>query len=185
MNLADDTDAAAPKIHSLGLLQPLSARYLDQITERVRNDVASEVQAGRRTDAEADQVVAAWTAAVGQARGTGTAPADLPNGLSAILNPSNVKAVVEADSIDPIALASRIPAGTPVMLTCSDADAQAGCQSEQPLAAALAHTRLDRVSLNGVSHVLKDDPTDSISNYAKDQPLSPQLVSALDTFAAK
>jgi hypothetical protein len=33
--------------------------------------------------------------------------------------------------------------------------------------------------------VLKDDPTDSITNYAKDQPLSPQFVTALDGFAAK
>ena len=50
------------------------------------------------------------------------------------------------------------------------------------MAAALAHTRLDFVELRGVSHVLKDDPTDSITNYAKDQPLTPQLVSALDKF---
>ncbi len=50
------------------------------------------------------------------------------------------------------------------------------------MAAALAHTRLDFVALKGVSHVLKDDPTDSITNYAKDQPLSQQFVGALDGF---
>lgn len=184
MALADDTEAGAPKIHSLGLLEPLSARYLDQITARVRSDVATEVKAGNKTVQQGDQVVAAWTAAVGQARTDGTAPADLPEGLSAILNPRNVKAVVEADAIDPLALAARVPAGTPVLLTCSDSDAQASCQAVPALADALKQTQLDFVQLKGVSHVLKDDPTDSIMNYAKDQPLSPQLVSALDKFAS-
>jgi uncharacterized protein len=178
-------DASAPKIHSLGLLQPLSARYLDLISQRVRSDVDSEVKAGRKTSVEADQVVAAWNAAVGQARTDGSAPTDLPDGLSAILNPKNVKAVVEADAIDPLALASKIPAGTPVLLTCSDSDAQASCRAVQPLADALKQTQLDFVQLKGASHVLKDDPTDSIKNYAKDQPLTPQFVNALDKFASK
>jgi uncharacterized protein len=185
MTLADDTDAGAPKIHSLGLLQPLSARYLDQITERVRSDVAAEVQAGRKTNEQADQVVAAWISAVTQVRANGTAPGELPDGLSAILNPRNVNAVIEADTIDPLALATPIPAGAPVLVTCSDSDAQADCKAVQPLVDALKHTQLDFVQLKGVSHVLKDDPRDSITNYAKDQPLSPQLVSALDRFASK
>ena len=34
-------------------------------------------------------------------------PAKLPEGLSAILNPGNVKAVAEADKIDPLALAAE------------------------------------------------------------------------------
>jgi hypothetical protein len=112
-------------------------------------------------------------------------PPQLPNGLGAILNPGNVKAVVESDAINPIALAMLVPAGTPVLLTCSDADGQATCQAVQPLAAALAHTDLDFVQLKGVSHVLKDDPTDSVTNYAKDQPLTGELVSALDGFVRR
>jgi hypothetical protein len=186
MTLATDTAAGAPKIHSLGLLQPLAGRYLDLLTTRLRSDVAAAVKAGRKTPEQGDQVVTAWTAAVAQARTDGTAPAaDLPDGLSSILNPGNVKAVVEADAIDPLALAARIPAGTPVLLTCSDSDGQASCQAVQSQAAALAHTDLDFVRLNGVNHVLKDDPTDNVANYAKDQPLSPQLVSALNQFATK
>ena len=34
-------------------------------------------------------------------------------------------------------------------------------------------------------HVLRDDPTDSIANYAKPAPLSPQFVAALDDFVGK
>ncbi len=185
MALAADVGAGAPKIHSLGLLQPLGGRYLDLITARVRSDVDGEVRSGASTRAQADQTMAAWTAAVNQARASGTAPAQLPDGLNAILNPGNVRAVVEADAIDPLALAARVPAATPVLLTCSDSDAQASCPGEQPLIGALGHTALDVVELNGVDHVLRDDPTDNIANYANRQPLSGQLVTALNAFAAR
>ena len=92
---------------------------------------------------------------------------------------------VEADKIDPVALAAKVPAGTPVLLTCSDSDSQAKCDAERPLIDALKHTALTVVELKGVNHVLRDDPTDNIANYAKQDPLSPQLVSALDEFVGK
>jgi hypothetical protein len=180
--LATDKSPGAPKVHALALLEPLAGRYLDLITVRLRGDTDAAVEAGRSTPQQADEVMAAWTAAVAQARAAGIVPAQLPDGLSAILNPTNVKAVVESDAINPVALAMLVPAGTPVLLTCSDSDGQATCQAVQPLAAALAATTLDFLQLKGVSHVLKNDPTDSITNYARDRPLTPRFVSALDTF---
>ena len=138
-----------------------------------------------KTPAQAEQVRNAWNAAVQQARTSGTVPANLPDGLSAILNPGNVKAVVEADAIDPLDLAARVPAAMPVLLTCSDADGQATCTDMKPLAKALAHTELQFVELSGVSHVLRDDPSDKISEYAKKAPLSPQLITALDEFVTR
>jgi uncharacterized protein len=172
MSLASDTSPGAPKIHSLGLLQPLSGRYLDIITNRVRSDASPET-------------LNTWLAAVDEVRTKGTVPKDLPEGLSAILNPGNAKAIEEADKIDPVTLAAAVPAGTPVLLTCSDTDRQAMCDTMKPLVDALAHTVLTVVELKGVNHVLRDDPTDSIANLAKDAPLSPQLVKALDGFVAK
>jgi hypothetical protein len=185
MAVATDTSADAPKIHSLGLLQPLPGRYLDLITSRVKADVAAAVRAGGKTQAQADEVVNAWAAAVQQVRTAGTAPASLPDGLNAILNAGNVKAVAEADAIDPLALAARIPAGTPVLLSCSDSDGQANCADMQPLVTALNHTVLKYVQLKGVNHVLRDDPTDNVGNYAQPGPLSPQLIAALDAFINK
>lgn len=185
MALADDSSAGAPKVHSLALLQPLPGRYLDLITGRVESDVAAAVRSGAKTQQQGDDVVAAWRAAVAQARASGTVTADLPDGLSAILNPGNVKAVVEADAIDPVALAGRIPDGTPVLVTCSDSDAQSNCRDVEPLADALARTALQLVQLKGVNHVLHDDPTDNVANYARKAPLSPQLVGALDRFVTK
>jgi uncharacterized protein len=172
MTLASDTSAGAPKIHSLGLLQPLSGRYLDIITNRVRSDASPET-------------LNTWLAAVDEVRTKGTVGKELPEGLGAILNPGNAKAIEEADKIDPVALAARIPAGMPVLLSCSDTDRQALCTSMKPLIDALRHTALTVVELKGVNHVLRDDPTDSIANLAKDAPLSPQLVNALDGFVTK
>jgi hypothetical protein len=126
-----------------------------------------------------------WQAAVEEARTKRTAPAQLPEGLGAILNPSNVGAVVEADAIDPLESAAKLPAAMPVLATCSDSDSQASCPAEQPIFDALAHTALTVVTLKGVNHVLRDDPTDNVSNYAKQDPLSPQLVGALDGFVNK
>ncbi|MGE2715904.1 hypothetical protein ACQI4L_17745 [Mycolicibacterium litorale] len=164
--------AGEPKVHSLALLQPLAARYLDIVTGRVR--------------AEADPAVLAnWLAAVEEIRTKGTVPAQLPEGLGAIVNAGNIKAVIEADRVDPLALAAKVPAGTPVLLTCSDSDGQAKCDALQPLIGALAHTELTVVELEGVNHVLRDDPTDNVANYAQQAPLSPQLVEALDGFVTK
>jgi hypothetical protein len=172
MDLATDTTPGAPKIHSLGLFQPLPGRYLDIITNRVRGDASS-------------QTLAAWLATVDEVRSKGTVPAQLPEGLSAIVNPGNVKAVVEADKIDPVALAAKVPAGTPVLLTCSDSDAQAKCETEQPLIDALKHTALKVVKLQGVNHVLHDDPSDNIANLTKPGPISAQVVKALDVFVGQ
>ncbi|MFL0173283.1 alpha/beta hydrolase family protein [Mycobacterium sp. SMC-18] len=183
--LATDTGAGAPKIRSLALLQPLAGRYLDVITNRVRASVDADVKAGAKTREQADQVLADWAAAVATTRATGVPPAKLPEGLGAILNPGNAKVVLEADAIDPLALAAEVPNGTPVLLTCSDSDVQAFCEAEQPLIKALAHTALTVVPLKGVSHVLRDDPTDNVANYANKAPLSPQLITALDGFVGR
>lgn len=172
LTLAGDASPGTPTVHSLGLLQPLPGRYLDIITDRVRADGSPET-------------VAVWQAAVEQIRTSGTVPTDLPDGLNAIVNPGNLEAVVAADQVDPVQLAAAVPAATPVLLTCSDSDNQARCAAMGPLIAALQHTDLTVVELTGVNHVLRDDPTDSIANYANQAPLSDQLVSALDDFAGK
>ncbi|OBF44418.1 hypothetical protein A5719_08170 [Mycolicibacterium peregrinum] len=161
--------AADPKVHSLALFQPLSGRYLDIITNRVRAGASPEV-------------LTAWLAAVDEIRTKGTVPANLPEGLGAIVNKDNLNAIVEADKIDPLQLAARLPDGMPVLLTCSDSDAQASCETERPLIGALKHTALTVVELKGVNHVLRDDPTDSIANYGKPGPLSPQVVEAIGKF---
>ncbi len=185
LSLAVGVVSEVPKVHSLGLFQPLAGRYLDIITGRVRKDADAAVSAGAKTRQEADTVVVTWTAAVEEARTKGTVPDKLPDGLSALLSPANLKAVLDADAIDPIALAARVPAGTPVLLTCSDSDIQADCASVRPLIDALQHTDLTVVELKGVNHVLRDDPSDNVAAYVSKDPLSEQLTNAVDAFTAK
>jgi hypothetical protein len=172
LNLAATPTPGAPKVHSLGLLQPLPGRYLDIITNRVRENGDPAV-------------LRQWQAAVDEVRTKGTIPPNLPEGLGALLNPGNLNAVIEADKIDPLKLAAKLPPGTPVLLTCSDSDGQARCDTVQPLVDALAHTALTVVELEGVNHVLRDDPSDNVANYATQDPISPQVVSALDAFVGK
>ena len=90
MALATDTDPGAPKIHSLALLQPLTGRYLDLITGRVRADDAVQLKQGSKTQQEADGVVAAWNGGrrPGPHEGHRCRRDQLPDGLSAVLNPS-------------------------------------------------------------------------------------------------
>jgi len=72
-----------------------------------------------------------------------------------------------------------------VLLTCSDSDAQAPCSAMQPLVSALAPTALEFVELSGVNHVLRDDPTDNVANYATMAPFSAQVTAALDAFVTE
>jgi hypothetical protein len=173
-----------PRIHSVGLLQPLAGRYLDLITSNLRLAVASDVEAGRQTQVQADDFMAQWAAVVQQVREQGTVPPDMNQVFAAYVNAGNVKAVAEADAIDPLALARSLAPGTPVLLTCSDIDQLADCAQMDGLIGALSQTDLQVVRLTGVNHVLKDGAADNVADYANGE-LSEQLTSALDTFAAK
>jgi hypothetical protein len=183
MAVAVDTSPDAPKIHALGLFQPLSARYLDIITGRVRADVESAVSSGAKTRQQGDEVLATWNAAVVEARTTGTAPAKLPR-LGAILNPATSR-----PSLKPTPSTRwQWPPRCPRAPRCSCRvrfRRPADCAAEKPLMGALGHTALTVVELKGVNHVLRDDPTDNVANYAKKDPLSPQLITALDGFVGK
>ena len=112
-------------------------------------------------------------------------PAKLPEGLNAIVNPGNVKAVAEADKIDPLALAAKVPAGTPVLLTCSDTDSQAKCDTERPLIDALKHTALKVVELRVSTMCCTTIPATASPTCTKPAPLSPQVVTALDGFVGQ
>ena len=147
-----------PKIRSLGLFQPLPGRYLDIITDRVRASAAPEALnhlAGRRRP--------------GPHQGHCGAE-NLPEGLGALLNPGNVKAVIETDKIDPLTLAAKVPAGTHVLLTCSDADQQATCAVGQAARRRAQAHRPDR----GKSQ--RGQPTRSATIRRTTSPITPSRI---------
>ena len=177
------TQATAPAVRAVGLLEPLSRRYLDLISRQIHDQVAAATAAGSMTAADGDRLLQALTAAIAQLRASGTVPADLPAALATVFNPSSLTFLQQMDTIDPVELARTLPAAFPVLLTCSDADIQISCEDVDQLATGLTTTRLDLVKLTGVSHVLKQDPSRSPANYGAALPFSPRLGDALVAFA--
>ena len=84
-------------------------------------------------------------------------------------------------------LAEGVPAGTPVLVTCSDADIQVSCTDVSSFRAGLARAQAatDFVLLTGVDHVLKQDPSGAFDNYTKPLPYSSQLRQALRSFVQR
>lgn len=182
--LATGRAGKVPKVHALGLIEPLSVRYLDLITVQVEADVAAQERAGEISSTVEHQVDATLASAVATLRRTNTVPADLPYGLANLLNASTARFLSEADRYDPADLAAELPAHTPVLVSCSNADLQVSCAEVEHLVGGLERGRadVDFVHLTGVDHVLKVDPTGAAANYTKDLPFSPQLETALRGF---
>jgi pimeloyl-ACP methyl ester carboxylesterase len=182
--LATGEAGKVPPVHALGLLEPLSARYLDIIATQVDTQIAAAQTAGQLTAAQASSLRKTLTAAIAQLRTKGTVPAALPDGLSSVLSPSTALFLSQADKYDPAQLAARLPSGFPVLVSCSNADIQVSCGEVDRLVSGLGHAgaSTDFVQLNGADHVLKQDASRTGADYGKPLPLSPQLERALRTF---
>jgi uncharacterized protein len=178
---------ATPPIHALGLIEPLSLRYLNLVTYQVDADVVAQEKAGDITKQLEKTVEKVLDSAVTQLRTKGTVKANLPYGLDNILNPADAVFLSQADKFDPEVLAAHVATATPVLLTCSNDDIQVTCDEVDRVAAGFAtsQARLDFVHLTGVDHVLKVDSSLTGANYTKKLPFSPQLKTALKAFVAK
>ena len=179
-----ENSGSVPTVHALGLLEPLARRYLDVIATQIDAQVAAARRTGVYTAAQASAVTRAVTAAIGQLRTTGTVPSGLPSALATVFSPVNALFLSQVDRYDPGTLAARLPPGTPVLVTCSNADLQVTCGEVRQLLAGLARppAGTDFVPLTGVDHVLKQDPTGSAANYGSPLPFSSRLRQALRGF---
>ncbi len=173
-----------PHVHALGLLEPLSLRYLDMLNTQVDAQLSSEERDGQISSEEALLVERSLARSVRELRKTGTVPPNLPYGISSLLNPTTTLFLSQADRYDPAQVAAHLPTGTPVLVSCSNADTQVTCSEVDQLVTGLrrATTRLAFVHLTGVDHVLKEDPSGVASNFSKPLPSSPQLREALKQF---
>ena len=182
--LASRVVGPAPRLHAIGLLEPLSMRELDVLAVQLRAQLDSERAAGRITPSQRDDAERLLDGAIGTLRATGTLPADLPTGLSGVLPASSARFLGQTDRYDPAVLAAHLPARMSVLVTCSNADFQATCPEVGRVLAGLARAgaNTDFVRLSGVDHVLKQDATRSAANYTAPLPFSTQLQSALGAF---
>jgi dienelactone hydrolase len=85
---------------------------------------------------------------------------------------------------DPTRMITGLSPGTPVLVTCSNADLRVTCPDVGELRARLADAgaAIDFVRLTGMDHVLKQDSTGMPANYTKRLPFSPRLLQALRSF---
>jgi dienelactone hydrolase len=176
----------SPTVHALALLEPLSKRYLDVVADQLNTKIDSVESVGRTTPAQADAARRALASTIASIRADGTVPSGLPPGLKRLFNAQNARFLSEIDKIDPAGLAAQLPAGFPVLLTCSDADSQVTCADVAHLTVGLAHahTQLEQIALTGVDHVLKEDPSGTATHYGDPLPFSGQLRDALAVFAS-
>lgn len=185
--LATGASGTTPSIKALGLLEPLSQRYLDLITDQINASLRTQVKSGVITTSLEKTVQSLLAKAVTRLRTKGTVATELPYGLANILNPANALFLRQADRYDPAALARLVHKGTAVLLTCSNDDIQVTCSEVDRVHGGLkgADVADDYVHLRGVDHVLKVDSSLTGSNYSKQLPFSPQLKDSLKLFVAK
>jgi uncharacterized protein len=184
--LATGNAGKAPPVHALVLLEPLSRRYLDVITEQITAQLAAQQQAGKITAALEAQVLATVATAVQSLRTSGKVAAGLPYGIDTLLSPATALFLSQTDKYDPAQLASRLGVGFPVLVSCSNDDVQVSCTDVDHLVGGLTsgHAATDFVQLTGVDHVLKQDTSLTAANYGSPLPFSTQLQTALHAFVA-
>jgi pimeloyl-ACP methyl ester carboxylesterase len=191
--LASGLAGPAPKVRAVVLLEPVPMRFLDLVEQSTIASDTVAIPQGYETAAQARSQEQAVARMVASLRRTGT----LPPGMSPGVGPARVfqqplREAVQIDRYDPAAVAAKLPAHTPVLLTCSNADIEVPSALENHLAAGLAQAsaRLAHVHLVGVDHFLKEDISMQVNisraraDYNESLPFSAQLRAALKTFLA-
>jgi hypothetical protein len=183
--LATGHAGPVPPIHALGLLEPLSVRYLDLIRDQVDASLKSQVKSKAITKSLAKTVKAVMAKAILQIRTKGTVAANLPYGLASILNPGDALFLSQADRYDPDVLAGQLATHTEVFDTCSNDDVQVSCAQVDHMFNGFIKSKatLDFVYLMGVDHVLKVDSSKTGDDYTKNLPFSPYLKRQLAQFS--
>jgi uncharacterized protein len=185
--LASGLAGPVPKVRAVVLLEPVPMRFLDLIEQSATASLTREVMQGYVTAAQATSTEQAIARMVASLRRTGTLPPGMSPGAGlAYTFQQPLLEAVQIDHYDPAALAAKLPAHIPVLLTCSNTDGAIGCALIDHLAAGLtqASARLDFVHLDGVDHFLKEDITQNTADYNESLPFSAQLRAALKTFLA-
>jgi uncharacterized protein len=185
--LATGQAGPVPPIHALGLLEPLSQRYLTLLSEQFNAPLATERAQGKISATKEAKEEATMASTIAQLRATGAVQGYPPYGIGDELNPTSATFFSQTDRYDPAAVAAQLPRGMPVLVTCSSADEVISCGEVAHLKGGLkkAHADVDAVHLHNVDHVLKVDPSGSPNDFALPLPFSPQLKAALAAFVQR
>ncbi|MFE3293010.1 alpha/beta fold hydrolase [Rhodococcus sp. NPDC059234] len=176
-----------PALVGLGLLEPLAVRLLDLLTRQIHAQVDAALGAGQLPLELADELRTALADAVESLRADATLSDDLPDPLRmAGFVPVNAKALAEEDALDPRVLAAQLPAGLPVLTSCSARDIQVDCDDVAALDAALGASALTSVRLTTANHVLKEigERTSTGADYVEDLPFSAEFTTGFKSWLA-
>jgi alpha-beta hydrolase superfamily lysophospholipase len=172
-----------PRPVGIALLAPQSLRILDHIRAQLAGQLAAAVRARQLTTrARERELNAAVARAIAELRARRpSTSARLPPevaGLFRVLQGVNLRYTLNRRSVDPVAVARRLPAGIRVLLACGAADTQVTCADTVALGDALKGrtTGPGRVVLAGVDHFL--------SVPARPLVLAPTVLGALHSFVA-
>jgi alpha-beta hydrolase superfamily lysophospholipase len=176
-----------PPIHSLAVLEPQSLPILDILTAQMTAQVHAAETAGQLSATQRQSLLTALAATVAAVRAGTPLPADLPSQLAGLFAPTVLTYLRTDDAIDPLDIVASLPANTPIIVSCSDADIQVACSDVEQLAAAATSAGADvtLVHLTNVAHTLKVDPSRTTRDYGADLPFSPELRAALSRWASQ
>ncbi|MCJ0977408.1 alpha/beta hydrolase [Rhodococcus sp. ARC_M12] len=147
-----DADSAA--IANVGLLEPLSIRYLDLLTAQVDRNIDEAVAAGQFTEDQAASSRNRFAQAVADIRAGRPLSAEPDPIVDGLGLQQNAVFLREADVTDPANLAAALPDSYSTFLTCSDKDLNVSCGQVDNVRVALAHTDLDFAHFANSSHTL-------------------------------
>ncbi|WP_305094169.1 S9 family peptidase [Prescottella sp. R16] len=174
---------AGANVAGVGLLEPLAVRLLDLLTTQIDRQLTAVVAGGQLPLELADALRLALAGAVESLRTDATLSEDLPEPLRAAgLIPANARTLAEEDALDPRELAGRLPAGMPVVTSCSVKDIQLDCADVDALDAALAHTALTPIRMTTANHVLKEigDAPSTGADYIQALPWSAEFTAGFE-----
>ncbi len=140
---------------ALGLLEPAALRFLDLLSLQLGASLDRQVEGDQLTPEDANANRARLDETIFALRSGQPLPYPQDPALASVgISDLNAKFLSEVDSVDAVSIASTLPTGTKVLLTCSEKDLNVSCDQIDRLHDALAGTEVDYARLLNASHSL-------------------------------
>jgi uncharacterized protein len=187
--LADHLKGTPEALRMLVLAAPLGRRYLDVAAHQLTDQYHQAQAAGQLPAKDAATRIADLHRLIATLRATGKPPAHLADpALAPVLNPLNVAFLVQADRLDPAALARRLGPSLPVLVLRGTKDVQVDAGDIDHLMRGLAADRaVLRADIPDADHLFKvvtGTPNPPVDYANAGRPFAPPVAPRLAAFLA-